>query len=112
MALVPQVVEVLVVVSVVRISWVVGVRLERHVCVFGAGEGVGGNIVGDGNRLGLRRETDVEGLEGVRFGLAVGTVVFCGGAVDADYVFFSEVCGKGGTGKGVSWHGWYFRGWG
>lgn len=55
-------------------------------------DGVLGVLLG-GDGVGLRGEADVEGLEGVGFGLAVCAVVFSGGAVDADYVFFVEVCG-------------------
>lgn len=49
-------------------------------------------------------EADVEGLDGVGFGLAIGAVVFVAGAVGFDNVFFGEACGgRGGLveeGKG------------
>lgn len=41
--------------------------------------------------VGVGGEADVEGLDGVGFGFAVGAVTPGGGAVGFDYIFFFEV---------------------
>jgi len=44
------------------------------------------------DQSGRGRDADVQGLDGVGFGLAVCAVVFGGRAVGFDYVFFLEFC--------------------
>lgn len=55
--------------------------------VRGLWQGRGGLFLG----VGVGGEADVEALDGVGLGFAVGAVAFGGGAVGFDYVFFFEV---------------------
>lgn len=58
----------------------------------GVGVGVGGDVGGEGQGGGgvVGGNADVEGLDGVGFGLAVEAVFFGGGAVGFYYVCFGE----------------------